>query len=59
MLEPHLAERKHQEDQGFNILNPQPVQSFSTPWYTEKTGHQLQCKLGANSTIERFEKCAA
>jgi hypothetical protein len=39
MLEPHLAEKKNtNKNQNSNILNPQPVQSFSTPRYTEKTG---------------------
>jgi hypothetical protein len=42
MLEPHLAGKKHQGD----TLNPQPIQSVSTPYYTEKTGgllhHQMQ-----------------
>jgi hypothetical protein len=37
MLEPHLAEIKHQEESNFDTLNPQPIQSFSMPHYTEKT----------------------
>jgi hypothetical protein len=38
MLEPHLAEKKHQEELNSDTLNPQPVKSFSMPHYTEKTG---------------------
>jgi hypothetical protein len=39
MLEPHLAEKKPpRRNQNSNTLNLQPVQSFSMPRYTEKTG---------------------
>jgi hypothetical protein len=37
MLEPHLAEKNTKKNQNFDTLNPQPVQSFSSTHYTEKT----------------------
>jgi hypothetical protein len=36
MLEPQLAEKNNKKKQNSVITNPQPIQSFSTPWYTEK-----------------------
>jgi hypothetical protein len=45
MLEPHLAEKNTKKKQNSNTLNPQPIQNFSMPHYTEKTGglpyHQM------------------
>jgi hypothetical protein len=41
MLEPHLEDIKHKENQNFDILNTQPIESFSTPHYNEKTGGLL------------------
>jgi hypothetical protein len=38
MLETHLAEKNDQEKTKLNTLNSQPVKSFSTARYTEKTG---------------------
>jgi hypothetical protein len=42
MLEPHLAKKNTKKKQNSNTPSPQPLQSFSTPHYTEKTGG-LQC----------------
>jgi hypothetical protein len=33
-----LGKKKKKKKQNYEILNPQPVKSFSTPRYTEKTG---------------------
>jgi hypothetical protein len=33
-----LANKKPKKKQNSETLNPQPVKSFSTPLYTEKTG---------------------
>jgi hypothetical protein len=50
LLEPNLAKNtkrkpKKKKKQNFKTLNPQPIKSFSTPRYTEKTGgfqhHQM------------------
>jgi hypothetical protein len=42
MQELHLAEKKNtKKKQDSDMLNPQPIQSFSTPRYTEKTGGLL------------------
>jgi hypothetical protein len=39
MLEPHLAEKKTtKKKQNSDTLNPQSIQSFPKPRYTEKTG---------------------
>jgi hypothetical protein len=35
----HTWQKKsNKRNQGFDTLNPQPVQSFSAPHYTKKTG---------------------
>jgi hypothetical protein len=53
MLEPHLAEKSHQEEQNSNTPNPQPIQSFSMPHYTEKTGGLLHCQTPAPNLLGR------
>jgi hypothetical protein len=53
MLEPHMAEKKHQEESKLHTLNPQPIQSFSTPHYSEKT-ERLPChQMPAPNMLER------
>jgi hypothetical protein len=38
LLEPHLAKETKRKKQNSKTLNPQSVESFSMPHYTEKTG---------------------
>jgi hypothetical protein len=53
MLEPHLAEKTTKRNQGFHTLNPQPMQSFSVPYYTEKTGGLLCHQTPAPNLLGR------
>jgi hypothetical protein len=42
----HTWQKKNtQKNQNFDNLNSQPVQSFSVPHYTEKTGGLLHCQM--------------
>jgi hypothetical protein len=52
-LEPPLAEKNTKRNQGFNTLNPQPVQNFSAPCYTEKTGGLQGCQTPAPNLLGR------
>jgi hypothetical protein len=51
MLEPHLGEKNKKKNQKSNIPNLQPVQSFFTPQYTEKTGGLPHCQTLAPNLL--------
>jgi hypothetical protein len=48
-----LAEKTTKKTQNSNTLNPQPVQSFSMPHYTEKTGGLLCHQMLDPNLLER------
>jgi hypothetical protein len=51
MKEPHLLEKNKKKKQNSDIQNPQSVQSFSTPRYTEKTGGLPHCQTLAPNRL--------
>jgi hypothetical protein len=49
-----LAEKKNtKKKQNFNTLNPQPTQSFSMPYYTEKPGVILHRQVPVPNLLGR------
>jgi hypothetical protein len=53
MLEPYLVEKSTKKSQNFGTLNPQPIQNFSMPPYTEKTGGMMCHQTLAPNLLRR------
>jgi hypothetical protein len=53
MLEPHLAEIKHQEESKLQHPEPQACKNFLMPYYTEKTGGLLCHQMLAPNLLGR------
>jgi hypothetical protein len=56
LLEPHLAkkaQKNKKKKQNSKTLNPQPVKSFSTSCYTEKTGGLQHRQMPAPNLLGR------
>jgi hypothetical protein len=54
LLEPHLAKikkKKKKKKQNSKTLNTQPIQGFSMPHYTEKTGGLQHCQTPAPTCL--------
>jgi hypothetical protein len=48
-----LAEKKKKKKQNTKTLNPQPVQSFTMPHYSEKIGGLLHHHMPAPNLLRR------
>jgi hypothetical protein len=53
MLEPHLAKKPIKNKQNSNNMNSQPIQNFSMPRCTEKTGGFPCCQMLAPNLLGR------
>jgi hypothetical protein len=51
-----LQKKNKRKKQNFETLNAQPIQTFSTPHYTEKTERPLHCQMLAHNLLRGHRK---
>jgi hypothetical protein len=51
-----MAEKNTKKNQNFDTLNPQPLQSFSIPSYTEKQEGSLTARHQLQTCLEDIQQ---